>query len=419
MNQIVSKSELRGSLSAPTSKSSLQRHITAAMLSKGQSTIAFESLSADVENVLAVAKQLTNSAQIIDKNIIIDGGINKLSTKINVGESGLALRMLTPILSTTGNHYQIFGSGSLLNRPIDFIVESLTQAGVDIESNSGSLPLLLNGRINKSKLFVDGALSSQLLTGYLMAAPLLNDDVEIIVGKLKSRPYIDLTISILKEYDIEVINDNYKRFFIKSGQKYKAVNTHAEGDWSGVAFLLVAAAISGEITVTNIDNESKQGDRKIVDVVQKVGANVEISHNQITVGKNNLRAYEFDATDTPDLFPPLVALAVNCEHTSKIKGVSRLAHKESDRANTLKTEFEKLGASIKIEGDYMFVKGSKLRGATVHSHNDHRIAMALATAALTINEQVTIQQSEAVAKSWPSFFDSFKALGANIYQPTE
>lgn len=414
MDTTIKKSQITGSIIAPTSKSALQRYIAASMIAHGKSTIKFESISADAKHLLEIAAKLTGNAKIIGKTIEIQGGLRSNFTKINVGESGLGLRMIIPILCSLDSKFEVSGQGSLLARPIDFIVNSMRQIGVNINSNAGKLPITLQGPIKKNKFTIDGSLSSQLLSGLLLSAPLLNENIEIRVENLKSKPYIDLTISILEEFGVKITNQNYEQFLIGKSQKYQNINAYAEGDWSGSAFMLVAAALTGKLTITNILKNSKQGDKKIVDILKQVGAHIEQSLNTISITKNKLNAFEFDATDTPDLFPPLVALAVNCKGISKIKGVSRLIHKESNRAFTLKNEFEKLSAVIEIKDDYMMITGSKLIGTNVNSHNDHRIAMALAVAALTTNSPVVIEQSEAVAKSWPNFFETFSQIGAKV-----
>jgi 3-phosphoshikimate 1-carboxyvinyltransferase len=410
MNKTISKSNIKGSIVAPTSKSALQRHIAAAMLAKGKSVIRYESMSDDAEAVLGVAKSLGVNVVQVGNSIEIEGGINNPLKELYIGESGLGLRMLTPILAATGYPFEIAGRGSLLKRPVDFVVDTLRKTGVQIADTNGSLPLKLHGPIRENEIFVDGSVGSQLLTGFLMAAPLLDENIKIKVSNLKSKPYIDLTISVLKRHGVEVENLDYSEFSIASGQVYKGINTYAEGDWSGAAFVLVAAAIAGEICLKGIDNNSTQGDKQIVNVLKACGAFVEEGDNEISVKKEALNAFEFDATDVPDLFPPLVSLAVNCNGISKIKGVSRLKHKESDRANTLKSEFEKLGATIELNGDFMEIEGTKLTGEKVHSHNDHRIAMALAVVALTTDGEVVIEQSEAVAKSWPDFFEKLEEI---------
>jgi len=414
MNKTVSKSVIHGTLVAPTSKSALQRLIVAAILAKEKSVISFESMSEDAEAVLGTAISL--GAQVFKSNneIEIQGGIQNPTGQINIGESGLGLRMVAPVLAAFPFSFEISGRGSLMKRPLGFVVDTLLSCGVEIQDTNGSLPIKLKGPILGDKIIIDGSVGSQLLTGFLFAGPILNRDIEIEVSNLKSKPYIDLTISILSDFGIEILNQSYERFMIKSGQSYKACNCYAEGDWSGAAFVLVAAAIAGEIRLTGINNQSLQGDKQIVDVIKACGASVVASDNEIFIKKNKLNAFEFDATDVPDLFPPLVALAVNCDGRSFIKGVGRLKHKESDRAMTLQNEFGKLGANIQINSDLMIIDGGKLHGANVFSNHDHRIAMALAVAALTIENAVVIESSEAVGKSWPDFFEKLESIGAQI-----
>ncbi len=401
-------------MSAPSSKSVLQRYIVAAMLAKGKSVINFQSISDDAKHVLNIANQLCMRAKIVGSSVVVDGGIVAGDASINVGESGLGLRMLIPILCTTGNRYEISGTGSLLGRPIDFVLQNLRATGAKLSSNDGNLPIFIHGGITEERFKIDASISSQLLTGLLMAAPLLNRNICIEVANLKSRPYIDLTISVLQQFGIELENINYEKFLVKSGQEYQPACVGVEGDWSGAAFILVAAAIAGKVKVKGISKHSKQGDKQIVDILQKVGTVVQQFDNEVIVEKDALNSFEFDSTDTPDLFPPLVALAVHCTGVSKIKGISRLTYKESNRASSLQSEFAKLGAKIELSNDYMLIKGGKLRGNTVTSYNDHRLAMALATAALSIDEKVLIENSEAVSKSWVDFFDKFKNIGANV-----
>jgi 3-phosphoshikimate 1-carboxyvinyltransferase len=414
MIRIVRKSVIKGKINTPGSKSALQRLIVAAMLSKGESIIHYESICEDSEAVLNVAKDIGVLVSHEPQRIKMLGGFNFPKKKLNVGESGLGLRMLAPVLASTKYPFEITGKGSLLNRPVDFVVDTLRFSGVSVHCQGNSLPIKIKGPISANHIKIDGSVGSQLLTGYLMAAPLLDCDIEIEVENLKSKPYIDLTISILKEFGIEIINHNYQKFEIKKGQKYIATSTICEGDWSGAAFPIVAAAILGEITINGLSIKSAQGDKVILDVIKACGAQVSENTEGILVSKANLTAFEFDATDVPDLFPPLVALAVNCKGKSIIKGVSRLKHKESNRGLTLQSEFQKLGANILIDDDSMIIEGRLLKGNTVHSHHDHRIAMALAVAALNAENETIIEDAEAVGKSWPDFFEKMKELGANI-----
>jgi 3-phosphoshikimate 1-carboxyvinyltransferase len=414
MNKTIKKSEISGELVAPTSKSALQRIIVAAMLARGKSIIHYESMCEDALAIAEVAKKLGAKVNLSEKKIEIDGGLRSPEEKISVGESGLGLRMLSPILAATGFPFEISGRGSLLNRPVEFVADALRLAGTKAECTNGNLPLKIQGPVSASRILIDGNHGSQLLTGFLMAAPLLDRVVEINVSNLKSKPYIDLTINILKDFGIDIQQTNYEVFSIKKGQNYRPINTTAEGDWSGAAFPLVAAAIAGKICIKGLNPESAQGDKAVLDALYKCGAIVQISDEFITIENNDLKAFDFDATDTPDLFPPLVALAVSCNGKSTIKGVSRLKHKESDRGMSLQQEFAKMGAQIRLEGDVMKIDGCRLEGTKVFSHHDHRIAMALAVAGMNATGETIIENAEAVGKSWPEFYDQFEALGAII-----
>ncbi|MCF6240728.1 MAG: 3-phosphoshikimate 1-carboxyvinyltransferase [Bacteroidales bacterium] len=349
MIKTITKSKISGEISAPSSKSALQRLIAGAFLSEGTSKIGYQTLSDDSAAALNFVQDLGAKIDKAPTLLQITGGFNQSKTQLMIGEAGLGLRMFSPILALKDIEFTINGKGSLLKRPVDFIVNTLRDFGISVSSNMGKLPLKIQGSYKNTKVEIDGAFSSQLLTGLLMALPLRNTDTELHVKNLKSKPYIDLTINILSKYNIQIVHQNYEWFYIKGNQKYRSVEIQTEGDWSGAAFLVVAAAIAGELKINDIDINSTQGDKAILDVIKKVGAKVDYLNNGIRVEKNQLNAFAYDATDTPDLFPPLVALAVFCKGKSEIYGVNRLKHKESNRALTLKTEFEKLGAKIIIE----------------------------------------------------------------------
>jgi 3-phosphoshikimate 1-carboxyvinyltransferase len=268
----------------------------------------------------------------------------------------------------------------------------------------------MRGPIRFNDIAVDGSLSSQFLSGLLMVYPLAGKDHVIEVQNLKSRQYIDLTLQVLNDFGISIVNESYERFVISGGQRYQSCTADVEGDWSGAAFMLVAGATAGSVTVTNLDSRSLQPDRVIIDVLKKAGAEVVDEPGRITATKKELVSFSFDATGCPDLFPPLVTLAAQCTGTSVISGVERLIYKESNRALALQQEFGKLNAGlISIEGNEMHVMGGlRLNPAEAHSHHDHRIAMALAVAALNIEGGIKIEGSEAVDKSYPGFFEELE-----------
>ena len=411
-------SSVSGKVQAPASKSSMQRACAAALLSKGTTTILNPGSSNDDLAALDVVSKL--GAQIISKTnneiIIKSNGIAPVSSSVNCGESGLGIRMFTPLAALSNKPLTINGTGSLLKRPMHFFDEIFPKIGIEISSNNGHLPINIKGPLKPADIEIDGSLSSQFLTGLLMAyAAAGANNVTIKVRDLKSKPYIDLTLDVMKKFGAEVENHQYEEFRFNNPAQFTAVTYTVEGDWSGGAFLLVAGAIAGKITVEGLSTSSTQADKAIMKALIDSGAEINVSGNIITVAPATLSAFSFDATDCPDLFPPLVALASCCKGTTFIKGVSRLAHKESNRGVTLQEEFGKMGISIEMDDDMMQVHGGgQLKGAVVHSHHDHRIAMACAVAALQAKGETVIEEAEAIDKSFPDFYDKIRSISAEV-----
>ncbi len=325
--------------------------------------------------------------------------------------------MFTPIAALSNRLITLTGSGSLLKRPMNFFDEVLPQLGVQSASNAGFLPLQVKGPLRASEITVDGSLSSQFLTGLIIAiAEATTQKTVIHVKDLTSRPYIDLTLQMMEHFGYHVANNHYQSFevFPKPAQK-PLIEYSVEGDWSGAAFLLVAGAIAGNVTVTGLDVFSAQADRAVLQALMEAGAVMSITTEKIAVSKHNLKAFQFNASNCPDLFPPLLALAAYCKGTSVIEGAGRLLQKESNRALTLQQEFGKLGVTVKLQDDLMIIEApERTVGAQTFSHHDHRIAMALATAALAADGEVEIEAAEAINKSYPAFFEDLKKLGAVV-----
>jgi len=349
--------------------------------------------------------------------------------------------MFTPIAALSHELISIEGKGSLVKRPMHFFDEILPLVGVKVQSQKGFLPIEIQGPLVPAHITIDGSLSSQFLTGMLMAyAASEKQDIEIKVIDLKSKPYIDLTLAVLNAFGWKVEHTNYESFrFLAHAPLKPVIEYTVEGDWSGAAFLLVAGAIAGPIKVKGLQLDSTQADKKIMEALISAKANMIQEEDGILIGpatnfssinannnadnnsnnnsnhSNGLMAFEFDATDCPDLFPPLVALASICNGVTKIKGVSRLAHKESDRGLTLQTEFAKMGIQIDLVGDDMLIHGGALiQSATVFSQHDHRIAMACGVAALVANGPIEITEAEAINKSYTDFFTHLQELGAKV-----
>jgi 3-phosphoshikimate 1-carboxyvinyltransferase len=420
MLAIVYPSKISGSQVAPASKSSMQRACAAALLHHGQTRIYNPGHSNDdlaaldvIQNLGAVVTQHADYLEISSK------GVCPIGPEMNCGESGLGIRMFTPIAALSSQSITIQGKGSLVKRPMHFFDDILPALGVQIKSNNGFLPISIQGPLQTSDITVDGSLSSQFLTGLLMAfAAAGAADCSIKVNQLKSKPYIDLTLDVLKHFGWEVNHVNHEQFTFKPRAAVNdPIEYTVEGDWSGAAFLLVAGAIAGPITVKGLQINSTQADRAVMNALASANASIVIDQDEITIGtkEEGLKAFEFDATDCPDLFPPLVALASLCKGTTLIKGVTRLAHKESDRGLTLQTEFAKLGVTILLEGDIMKIEGvAIIQANTVFSQHDHRIAMACGVAALRATGPIEITEAEAINKSYTDFFDHLEHLGAKV-----
>lgn len=414
MDKSLSAGCVKGIIAPPSSKSYAQRAIALALLSQGRSILRNIEFCKDTRSALSCIESLGAKVEHLDEcTLAIEGGLNPRSNTLHVGESGLATRLFTPIASLWHESLTIQGEGTLLHRPMLMMIEPLRALGVKVRDGGGFLPIEVQGPIHGGEVEVDGSISSQFITGLLLSLPLAEEDTTLKVDSPVSTPYIDMTIDTARLFGIEIMHKegDYTEFFIEGGQKYTPADISIEGDWSGASTILVAGAIAGEVTVKNISTLSKQADTAIIRALERAGAGIVIEHDSVTVSKRPLKAFNFDATNCPDLFPALAALAAACDGVSIIKGTSRLRHKESDRAETLRQEYEKLGIEIDIdEEDVMKIRGGKISPASVYSHGDHRIAMSLAVSALRCDGQVVIREAECVEKSYPTFFEDLESI---------
>ena len=406
---------MQGRVIPPCSKSYAQRALAAALLASGRTTLRGIELCNDTRSAIAAIEALGASVEIIDQNTLtIEGGLAPRTDMLNVGESGLAARLFTPIASLWSRPICINGEGTLRHRPMSMMVEPLMELGVEVRDGGGKLPIEVCGPMRGGRVVVDGSMSSQFITGLLIALPVAERDTTIEVRGAVSTPYLDMTLDTLKRFGIEVMyhEGDYSEFYIEGGQSYEAVDYTIECDWSSAAAIMVAAAIAGEVTISNISTLSRQADTAICRALERAGASIIIEQDSITVAHRKLEAFTFDATQCPDLFPVLVALAAASEGVSTIYGIERLRGKESDRGEVLRGEYEKLGIDIELDYDenVMRVVGGEVHAAKVDSHDDHRIAMSLAITALRLDEEVIIKNRECVAKSYPSFFEDLESL---------
>ncbi len=425
MQIVIKPAAVAGIITAPASKSVMQRVCAAALLKGGTTVVGNYGKSNDDKVALQIIRDLGATVRFIDDhtleiNVSENTVIPEPLSRIHCGESGLSARMFAPVVARMSYEITIEGEGSINSRPMSFFDELLPQLGVSVSSNEGKLPLMIKGPLQPQDIVIDGSLSSQFLTGLLLAYGASGTTgVSIEVHDLSSKPYIDLTLQVMEIFGLNIPqNEDYRVFrFLPAaapasdGRRRDIV---VEGDWSSAAFLMVAGAIAGQVSVAGLDVFSVQADKKILEALQECGCRLSIQTDRIEVARRPLKAFHFNATGCPDLFPPLVALAAHCEGTSVIEGVHRLLHKESNRALTLQEEFGKLGIEIVLQDDMMIVYGGTVQGATVYAHGDHRIAMACAVAALGADGPVTIEGADSVNKSYPDFFQHLAALGVPV-----
>ncbi len=412
MDMTVPPGSVRGKLTPPCSKSYAQRALAASLLADGRSELRNIGFCDDTRSALRCIETLgARTARTAGDILAVEGGLAPRGDVLRVGESGLAARLFTPIASLCTAPIRIEGRGTLLARPMETMIAPLRRLGARITDCGGRLPVEVRGPLRGGEAFIDGSVSSQFVTGLLMALPLAASDTTLRVGDPVSTPYIDMTLDLAARFGVEIDHQDYEEFYIAGGQRYTPVSLAIEGDWSAAAMLLVAGATAGELEVDNLSALSKQADTAVCTALERAGAGLVCEAERLTVSRRPLRAFEFDATQCPDLFPALAALAASAEGVSAIRGTRRLARKESDRAAVLRDEYAKLGIDVDLSvEDTMKIRGGRIRAGRVSAHGDHRIAMSLATAALRAEGPVTIEGAECVAKSYPGFFADLEKI---------
>jgi len=411
MEKRIKAVQLSGKIQIRPSKSDGQRALLAAGLSQGRSIIYNVGQSADELTMVRNIQQFGAKVEIHDNHVIVDGSLSfPTKTTFNCGESGLGLRLMTSVCAVFEEEHTLIGEGTILNRSQQFFIDYFPEMGVEIQSNKGKLPIVLHGHLKPGNYSVDGSQSSQYISGLLMVLPLLKGNSELTVNDLKSKPYVDMTIDTLNAFGIEIQEED-NRYLIRGNQFYTATEYKVESDWSSASCWLAAAAIGQKIELSGLNIASKQADVAILNALNAANCNVEFLKDSIRVDGENRRAFNFDATDCPDLFPALVVLAIACQGKSIIKGVQRLKNKESDRGKVLQQELKKLDVKIELYNDEMHIcGGTLLKSAVVDSHSDHRIAMCLGIIGTLIEEGITIKNSEAVNKSYPNFWEDLQNL---------
>lgn len=416
MNVRIRPTNLQGDVVIPPSKSLSHRAIIAASLACGRSKISNVMYSEDIKATIKGMRAL--GAKIVegDDYLLIDGAFpTRKEDTIDCNESGSTLRFLIPISMLADGDITFVGHNNLVNRPLDIYFDLFNKLGVEYEKRDTYLPLKIKGKLSNGVFYVPGDVSSQFITGLLFSLPLCEGDSKIVITtNLESKGYVDLTIDILKMAGIEIINNNYQEFEIEGNQEYKPFDYIVEGDYSQSAFFLVADALGANINLLNMNPRSYQGDKKIINDMMAFGLDVKFTGTTLSL-KGTPSPATIDLSLSPDLGPALTVLSALTKGESYLVGAKRLRIKECDRITCMKEEIEKLGGKIDEHPDSMDIYGvDSFKGATLSSHNDHRVAMALAMASLKTKGEIVIEGAEAVTKSYPNFWEVFKSLGGDI-----
>jgi 3-phosphoshikimate 1-carboxyvinyltransferase len=428
---------LNGCVDIPASKSIAQRAIIAAAMAQGESEFHNFTSCSDTDAALAVATQLGATMQISENTLFLRGeGLPKLKKKKNdedaqfsisnfninqinlfVGESGLLSRLCIPLAAQVGSDVSITGKGVLMGRKMYGCKDALEQYEAKcILTAEDTLPAVVCGPLSGGKVTISGKKGSQLISGLLMALPIGKKDSVLTVENPTSIPYIQLTLDVIKKFGIEMTSqvvDGNLVFTIPSKQKYSPIDISLEGDWSLAANFIAAAAIFGSITLSGLNINSIQADKKILELIINSGGSVLQGKKDIKINTSHLKPFEFDVVDSPNLFPIVVVLALYCQGVSQITGIDKLKNSESNISEQVVSELKKMGASIYYEEDILFIEGNclvkrmlegtLLKGGSYSSYQDHRLAMALKVASIGCKDKVTISGMDSVSKSFPNF----------------
>lgn len=406
---------LAGEVDIPASKSMSHRAVICAGLSDGISIIDNLGESQDIRATCEAMKSLGIRLEKTGSSFRILGNrtLELVNPNIECHESGSTLRFIIPIAALTGGPVYFYGEGRLVERSLEPYYRIFKEQGIKYRTDNGRLPLRVEGRLAPGEFRLEGNISSQFISGLMFALPLLDGDSRITVtGALESRPYVDMTISILRRFSITIENDCYRHFSIKGNQRYKAADYTVEGDFSQAAFWLAAGTLGSGVSCRGLEFNSHQGDKAIIDIIERMGGTTAAIGDIVKTMPSRTRGAAIDASQCPDLVPVLAVMGALSEGRTEIINAGRLRLKESDRLKAISSELGKLGAHIEEKKDSLIIDGADaLRGGRVDSWNDHRIAMALAVAATRCEEPVIISNAGCVNKSYPDFWGHYKALG--------
>lgn len=403
----ITPKKLHGEVIVPPSKSVAHRMIIAAALADGTSTISNLYPSVDILATMDCMRSLGARIDFEDDTAVIEG-IRNIPDKavLDCHESGSTMRFLIPVACALGVNAEFIGSAKLPTRPIMPFVDEFPKHGITFnfsKAESGcTLPCSVSGKLTSGRFEIDGDLSSQFITGLLLALPILDGDSEIVLTtKLNSKPYVDITLGVLRDFSC-VLNETANGFLIKGGQRLRPFSGAVEGDYSQAAFFYVANALGSDMKISGLNANSSQGDRQIVRICE-------------VFEKSNGEPFEIDCSDIPDLVPILTVLACFGKGTSRLTNIARLRFKECDRLSVTAECLNAIGGKVTVHEDSLEIEGVRsLKGGEINGHNDHRIPMSMAIAATICEQPLIIRGAECVRKSFPNFFEVYRSLDGEV-----
>ena len=406
---------LNGSFKAPPSKSYTHRAIILASLAKGISRIHDPLISLDTISTMHAMEAMGATVEQCDDELkVIGNGVRVPASSLDVGNSGTTIRLLSGVVSSLDSPVTLTGDESIQKRPMGPLLNALAEMGVSCTSDNGRPPVTIKGPNNGGKISIPGSISSQFISSLIMSAPLFRNDTAVMIeGNTVSRPYIDITIRMMKDFGVGVVEK--EELMIKAGQTYRPRDYTIPGDMSSASFPLAGGALSGSVTMEGYDKDDPQGDKAIVDILKECGADVSVRDEKITVRKKDLKGCDIDMSNIPDLFPIVAVLLSTAKGRSRLYGAPHLRFKESDRILTTTRMLNRLGADITPTDDGCIINGvERLKGGHIEHMGDHRIAMSAAIASLVSDSPVTMNDTECCSVSFPKFLDIMRRMGMAI-----
>ncbi len=421
MKLTVQRSEVKGTVNAPSSKSYTHRAIAIASLSK-KATVNNPLISEDTKATIRASEAFGAVIEQKKDSLIIKGFDGKLKTPDNildVANSGTTLRIMSAVASLAEGATVLTGDASIRTRPNTPLLNALNYLGAEAFStrNNGMAPIVVRGKMRGGRVYIDGSISSQFISALLIASPFAKNETKVMIkGDLKSRPYVNITIDMLKDAGARIVEDSPNSFTIPPQQEYNLKSYNVPGDFSSASYMMAAGALCGDVTIKNM-YPTEQGDSVLIDILKKMGANIswDEKKGEVRAIKSDLAGITVDVGKTPDLVPTLAVLGAASKGTMVIENAEHVRYKETDRLHAMTMELKKMGVDITEEKDRLIIRGGTLKGAQVHGWDDHRIVMALAVAG-TVAGGTTIDTVESVSISYPGFFEDLKKIGAGVLE---